>query len=307
MRRRPFLAAAGTALVAGCTDALPGGSTPTPTESPSPTPTPGFRRAEDPGFAPGSNPYASEYDRAGGFELERGEYAVLPVQAPGGVVLRYAFEVTRGSAIDVLVMKRPAFRRYEGGADQLAYLGDASEPGRRQASREAPLGAGDYVVVFDNTERGPTDPDGAVRVRYGLSAVPRFRQAPDPGFSPASNPFSGAYARSGGLALDRGTYKSFSLSVDRQFTLRYAFEVREGGPLDAYLMGTDAFGRYANERSRFPFYSGASRPDATRGSVTKTLPAGEHVLVFDNTHLGTASPDGPARLVYGLGFGSDSN
>lgn len=307
MRRRRLLAVAGTALAAGCAGSLPSDSTPSPTESPTATPTPGFRRAGNPRYAPGSNPYAAEYDRAGGLELERGEYAALPAEAASAVTLAYAFEVTEGSAIDVLVMKRPAFREYERGADRVAYLEGASEPGRRKASAEAALSAGDYVVVFDNTGRGPTDPDGTVRVRYGLGTTPRFRQAPDPGFSPASNPYDGDYARSGGLALDRGTYTSFSLSVDRRFTLRYAFEVREGGPVDAFLMGAEAFDTYSEGRSQFPFYAGASRAGSTGASVSKTLPAGDHVLVFDNTYLGSTAPEGAARLVYGLGFGGGSN
>lgn len=86
---------------------------------------------------------------------------------------------------------------------------------------------------------------------------------------------------------DEYWYGTFEVAQSRR--LQYEFVVREGPAIDMWLMEDAEFDRYqANDR--FTYAESASAPDSTGTTVDAELPAGEYVLVADNTETGDAAP-----------------
>lgn len=99
--------------------------------------------------------------------------------------------------------------------------------------------------------------------------------------------------------VDPGRYDSFRFELpgERWVTTEAALsdrslDVKRDGPgVDVVVMTAGAFARFS-DGGPFEFRPTVSMPDVVNGSVSGTLPAGEYVLVVDNSDVGDGSPDG---------------
>lgn len=124
----------------------------------------------------------------------------------------------------------------------------------------------------------------------------------NPWFEPDSNEFASAYGTSGGGRLKPGEFGALSWTAEEGITIRYAFAVRDGQPIDAMLMGQAAYDSFLETKSAGIFADGSVLGQA-RGEVEIQLGSGTYYLVFDNSFAGQASPEGEVEFVYGAQTG----
>lgn len=163
------------------------------------------------------------------------------------------------------------------------------------------LGAGCSAVTQDSPD-AQTSPSTTVSPSPTQRSTPRIRQARNPQYTPEEQPFSD-HRQSGAVELGQGEYTVFTFRNEEPVELQYAFEVVEGGPIDAFVMNADAFEGY-QASERIGLSAETTVQGSTGESISGRLPAGEHVLVFDNTPYGNTTPAGTVRLLYGISLGS---
>lgn len=126
-------------------------------------------------------------------------------------------------------------------------------------------------------------------------------------FTNAEDPFSGVQTvtgleedESGNSAtanLPQGTYASFSFELQEPSEMALEGQAVKGGPIDIYVMTINQFNNYQrNEQivGRNSYEVGAESTGSIE--VTQQFQPGEYLIVFDNTHVGDASPSGEASI-----------
>lgn len=89
--------------------------------------------------------------------------------------------------------------------------------------------------------------------------------------------------------IEEDYWHYFPVSLLKTGTIEYDFTVRQGPAIDVILMNRSEYS-YFEQGERFRYSSLLSRMDATSGRVSGTLPAGNYMLVFDNSNNGVAYP-----------------
>lgn len=133
-------------VLAGCS--LSTNETTTPTESPD-----------------------SLYALTGSYSIPAGEFRDLELGIDEPAEIEYTADVTTGPNIDVLVLTRGEFRKYERGND-FDVIEDASAMDTGYGDVQTPLEPADLNLVFDNTSMGaatPPNEDGTVEVDFEVA------------------------------------------------------------------------------------------------------------------------------------------
>jgi len=84
-------------------------------------------------------------------------------------------------------------------------------------------------------------------------------------------------------------YRTYEFTLNRQVTLDLRVTVRSGPAVDIILTTPDEFDEY-EERNRFRYNEDLSLLDTTGGDTSMDAPAGDYVLIVDNTEMGEAQP-----------------
>lgn len=106
--------------------------------------------------------------------------------------------------------------------------------------------------------------------------------------------------------LDAGEYTNFSFKVAERSRLHIQGQVADGGPIDLYVMTVAQFNEYQRESAAV---AAETSIEARRTiDFTHRLQPDDYLLVFDNTSLGPATPDGTVQIEFEfvLGPGVDS-
>lgn len=106
----------------------------------------------------------------------------------------------------------------------------------------------------------------------------------------------GEVGKSAHISLPEGEYVELGFSAKEESEMAMTGQVVKNGPIDLYVMTVDQFNKFKTQ----PNLISAEMEAENTGSIdlTKTLPAGDYLLVFDNTHLGGTEPSGKAEVEF---------
>lgn len=110
------------------------------------------------------------------FALSKGQFRPYKLTFDSRSVLLYS--VVADAKIDVLLFRRPDFKKYKkDAAKELPYVAALSDLDTRATARGSDVTSGRPVLVVDNTTWGEASPSGEVQVEVELEAFVRAENA----------------------------------------------------------------------------------------------------------------------------------
>jgi len=128
----------------------------------------GMEQAEDPFQGLETSQAGSAQTLSGDAVLPQGTYATRSYQPESRVQFSVDYETQSGNVVDVLTMRREEFQNYTQG-NEAVFLAAVSQMNAASGDLSGVLGAGDYVLVFDNTTWGNGTPEGEETVSFSVT------------------------------------------------------------------------------------------------------------------------------------------
>lgn len=156
MDRREFVTAVGIGSLAGVTGCIQNvvGT--------------GMDQAEDPFRGLETTQAGSAQTVSGEAVLPQGTFATRGYKPESRVQFSVDYETQSGNVIDVLTMRREEFQNYTQG-NEAVFFDAVSQMDAPSGDLSGVLGAGDYVLVFDNTTWGDGTPQGEETVSFSVT------------------------------------------------------------------------------------------------------------------------------------------
>lgn len=93
------------------------------------------------------------------------------------------------------------------------------------------------------------------------------------------------------IDIEAGDYRAVEVELDEERTIVTSMSENENVGIDILLLTRDGFDAFTRGEEFEAWYSDGME-GVTGGVAEATVPAGEYVVVFDNSERATAKPDG---------------